>query len=193
MLKECLNKLNISLEWYSPLYEGFKKYNLIDKEKIIKIFLAQTSHESNNYQRLEESFNYTPKRLLEVFGKRIGSIENANSLCKEGKEAIANFVYGGRLGNLKDEGYKYRGRGIIQLTGKNNYERFSKYLNIDLVNNPNILITDKNIIVEVALAFFKLNKLFDINDIEKSTKIINGGLNGLSDRIKRYEKIKDIY
>ena len=113
--KEQLEKIGIEEKWLEPLNNAFIKYHITDiNEKAM--FLAQTTHESNNYKRLEESFNYSPKRLFEVFRKRVGSFENAKKLCNEGSKAIADFVYGGRLGNAKDEGYKYRGRGIIQLT-----------------------------------------------------------------------------
>ena len=137
LTKEQIIKIGINEKWLEPLNNAFIKYHVTDiNEKAM--FLAQTTHESNNYKRLEESFNYSPKRLFEVFRKRVGTLENAKKLCNEGAKAIADFVYGGRLGNAKDEGYKYRGRGIIQLTGKNNYEYYGKKINIDLVNNPNL-------------------------------------------------------
>ena len=117
---EQLTKIGIADKWLEPLNSAFKKYAITDiNEKAM--FLAQTTHESNDYKRLEESFNYRPERLFEVFKKRVGTIEKAKELCSKGSEAIANFVYGGRLGNAKDEGYKYRGRGIIQ------YERLCYY------------------------------------------------------------------
>ena len=133
--KETIEKLNINTKWLTPLNNTLNKYNIKDKKEIA-MFLAQTTHESNNYKRLEESFRYTPQRLFDVFKKRVGSLEKAKELCLQGAEAIGNFVYGGRLGNGQDEGYKYRGRGIIQLTGKNNYKNYGKKINADLVNNP---------------------------------------------------------
>ena len=151
---------------------------------------------SVNYKRLEESFNYTPKRLLEIFKKRVGTLDNAKRLCSEGAEAIANFVYGGRkdLGNEKDEGYKYRGRGIIQLTGKNNYAYYGKKLNIDLVNNPD-LAKEPDTAMEIAMLFWKEKGcgLFAKNgDVKAVTRLINGGYNGLADRQKRFERILKI-
>lgn len=123
--KDILDRLNINLKWLEPLNNAFKKYNITDIKEAA-MFLAQTTHESNNYKRLEESFRYTPQRLFDVFKKRVGSLENAKKLCLQGAESIGNFVYGGRLGNGQNEGHKYRGRGIIQLTGKNNYINYGK-------------------------------------------------------------------
>ena len=123
--REQLIKIGIDEKWLGIINNAFIKYHITDiNEKAM--FLAQTTHESNDYKRLEESFNYKPERLFEVFRKRVGSLEDAKKLCNEGAKSIADFVYGGRLGNAKDEGYKYRGRGIIQLTGKNNYEYYGK-------------------------------------------------------------------
>ena len=194
MLKiEQLEKIGINEKWLEPLNKAFEKYSITDtNEKAM--FLAQTTHESNNYKRLEESFNYKPERLFEVFKKRVGSLENAKKLCDEGAKAIADFVYGGRLGNAKDEGYKYRGRGIIQLTGKNNYEYYGKKINIDLVNNPD-LAKEPNEAIEIALLFWQEKKCglyAKMGDVRTVTKLINGGYNGLEDRIRRFELIKNI-
>lgn len=191
--KEHLIKMCIEDKWIEPLNNAFIKYGITDiNEKAM--FLAQTTHESNDYKRLEESFNYTPKRLFEVFKKRVGTLENAKKLCSEGSKAIADFVYGGRLGNSKDEGYKYRGRGIIQLTGKNNYEYYGKKINIDLVNNPD-LAKEPNAAMEIAMLFWKekgLGLFAKKGDVKAVTKLINGGYNGLDDRQKRFNKILEI-
>ena len=191
--KEHLIKICIEDKWIEPLNNAFIKYGITDiNEKAM--FLAQTTHESNDYKRLEESFNYTPKRLFEVFKKRVGTLENAKKLCSEGSKAIADFVYGGRLGNSKDEGYKYRGRGIIQLTGKNNYEYYGKKINIDLVNNPD-LAKEPNAAMEIAMLFWKekgLGLFAKKGDVKAVTKLINGGYNGLDDRQKRFNKILEI-
>ena len=191
--KEQIIKIGIDDKWLEPLNKDFEKYDITDiKEKAM--FLAQTSHESNNYKRLEESFNYSPKRLFEVFKKRVGTLENAKDLCSKGAKAIADFVYGGRLGNAKDEGYKYRGRGIIQLTGKNNYEYYGKKLNIDLVNNPD-LAKESNEAIEIALLFWiekECGLYAKLGDVKTVTKLINGGYNGLDDRQKRFDNILKI-
>lgn len=190
---EQLTKIGIADKWLDTLNNAFKKYSITDiNEKAM--FLAQTAHESNDYKRLEESFNYRPERLFQVFKKRVGTIEKAKELCSQGSEAIANFVYGGRLGNAKDEGYKYRGRGIIQLTGKNNYKYYGEKLNIDLVNSPD-LAKEPNIAIEIALLFWKekgCGLLARNGDVKGVTKLINGGYNGLEDRQNRFDSILKI-
>lgn len=194
MLNEnILEKIGINKKWLDPLNNAFNKYNITDTKEAA-MFLAQTTHESNNYKRLEESFNYTPPRLYDVFKKRVGSLENAKQLCLQGAEAIANFVYGGRLGNAEDEGYKYRGRGIIQLTGKSNYKKYGKKINVDLVNNPDLAKKTNNEI-EIALLFWQergCSLLACQGDVKGVTKLINGGYNGLEDREERYKKILKI-
>ena len=191
--KEQITKIGIEEKWLEPLNNAFIKYHITDiNEKAM--FLAQTTHESNDYKRLEESFRYSPKRLFEVFRKRVGSFENAKKLCNEGAKAIADFVYGGRLGNAKDEGYKYRGRGIIQLTGKNNYANYGKKLNIDLVNNPH-LAKEPDTAIEIALLFWQEKECglyAKMGDVKTVTKLINGGYNGLADRQKRFDSILKI-
>lgn len=191
--KEQLEKIGINEKWLDTINNAFKKYFVIDKNEIA-MFLAQTTHESNDYKRLEESFNYRPERLFQVFKKRVGTIEKAKELCSQGSEAIANFVYGGRLGNSQDEGYKYRGRGIIQLTGKNNYKYYGEKLNIDLVNSPD-LAKEPNIAIEIALLFWKekgCGLLARNGDVKGVTKLINGGYNGLEDRQNRFDSILKI-
>ena len=191
--KEQLIEIGIDEKYLEPLNNAFKKYAITDtNEKAM--FLAQTTHESNDYKRLEESFRYTPQRLFEVFRKRVGSLDNAKKLCSQGAKAIADFVYGGRLGNAKDEGYKYRGRGIIQLTGKNNYKYYGNKLNIDLVNNPH-LAKEPDTAIEIALLFWKEKECglyAKMGDVKTVTKLINGGYNGLDDRQKRFDSILKI-
>lgn len=193
LTEKQLIEIGIEEKWLEPLNNAFTKYHITDiNEKAM--FLAQTTHESNNYKRLEESFNYRPERLFEVFKKRVGTLENAKKLCLQGAKEIADFVYGGRLGNAKDEGYKYRGRGIIQLTGKNNYEYYGKKINIDLVNNPD-LAKESNAAMEIALLFWKekgCGMFAKMADVKTVTKLINGGYNGLADRQKRFNKILTI-
>ncbi|AGA66994.1 endolysin glycoside hydrolase [Brachyspira pilosicoli P43/6/78] len=189
-IKKYLSALNIDSSWESILKKYLLAYN-ITKEKDIKMFLAQTSHESLSYKRLEESFKYRPEVLIKVFPKYFKTLEEAKDILYRGDEALANRVYGGRLGNNFDEGYKYRGRGIIQLTGKSNYIYYGKLLNIDLVNNPDWLL-ERNVAVNVACCYWINRGLLSIDDIRKATKKINGGYNGLEDRIKRYKKIENL-
>lgn len=188
-LSKCLSTLKISNEWLDILHKSLNDYG-ITKDYDVKMFLAQTSHESMNYSRLEESFKYKPETLLKIFKKYIKDIEDAKQLLSQGAEAVANRVYGGRLGNAKNEGYKYRGRGIIQLTGKTNYLNYSKLVGADLVKNPD-LAKNKDIAIQIACCYY-VNRGCLGKSIKDCTKLINGGLNGLEDREKRFNMLEVI-
>ena len=161
-------------------------------------FFAQTAHETGGFRLFEESLNYSADRLLAIFPKYFRS--NAIALAYARKpEKIANRVYANRMGNgdeASGDGWKYRGRGAIQLTGKSNYEAFSKHIkNDEIVNNPNIVAEQFSF--ESALFFFERNNLWRIADrglddktITQLSIRINGGYNGLSDRIKLTNKYK---
>jgi predicted chitinase len=171
-------------------------------------FLAQLAHESGRFTKLRESLSYsTAARIVEVFGTNHSAkvtLEEAEELTKK-QEALAERVYG--LGNPKKaaefkhtvegEGFKYRGRGLIQLTGKANYERFGKHpdIKLDLVAKPE-LAEDPFIAVQLAVAFWKergLSALADADDVKTITKRINGGTHGLADRKKLLAAAKDIW
>ncbi len=153
-------------------------------------FLAQCHHESGGFKATSENLNYSKEGLLKIFPKYFTSAL-ALSYARN-PEKIANRVYANRLGNgieASGDGYRFRGRGFIQLTGKDNYLAFSKWINDSkIMDNPS-LVAEKYAI-ESALFFFKKNKIFSmcdfINDtsIKYVTKAINGGANGLMDRIK---------
>lgn len=138
--------------------------------------LAQIQAESGFIPQ-SENLNYTPDRLFELFGKgnkfgntaRIQSLKDAEKLVAQGPEAVANLIYGGRLGNAEDEGFMYRGRGLIQLTGKDNYARMGKMLGVDLVNNPD-LASDPKIAAQIAAAYFASKKNVDLTDIDAVTR-----------------------
>lgn len=134
--------------------------------------LAQIAAESGGVAK-SENLNYTPDRLLKVFPKYIKDLDDARALIKQGPEAIANRVYGGRMGNTADEGYRYRGRGIIQLTGKSNYEKFGKMIGVDLVNNPD-LANDPEVAQMLAVAYFKdkQQKGVNLSDIKQVGKAV---------------------
>jgi putative chitinase len=178
---------------------------IFDKYKIntilrISHFLAQCAHESGNFSVKQENLNYSAKRLQEVFGKYFTT--HAKALLYERKPVkIASLVYGNRMGNGDEqsiEGYKYRGRGYIQLTGKNNYLLFDKSLNesgleIDIIGNPDLVATTYPLIS--AAWFFNKNNLNEIADlggtkeiITRVTKKVNGGTHGLDSRISYFNK-----
>lgn len=151
-------------------------------------FMAQCHHESGGFRYTEENLNYSDKALLAVFGKYY----TKDLAIKEARkpELIANRVYGNRMGNdSPGDGWKHRGRGFIQLTGKDNYKAFSEYIGVDCVANPELVSTTYP--YESALWFFDKNNLWCIADlgienyvIRKITRRINGGFNGISDRIE---------
>lgn len=152
-------------------------------------FFAQTSHETGGYKLFSENLNYSAEGLQKTFGKYFTK-ELATSYAKQ-PEKIANRVYSSRMGNgdeASGDGWKYRGRGALQLTGKDNYIAFSKYLNKpEIITNPDLVATDYSF--DSAMFFFDKNKLWSICDkgvddatILALTKRINGGTNGLEDR-----------
>lgn len=156
-------------------------------------FFGQTAHESGGFTILTESLNYSAGRLLEIFGKYFTDIEMANDY-ERNPEKIANRVYGNRMGNGDEDsgdGYRYRGRGALQLTGRNNYQEFADYMDRqDIMENPDLVSTE--FIFESAIFFFNKNKLWTICDdgisdnvILRLTKKINGGTHGLEDRTNR--------
>jgi len=133
--------------------------------------LAQIKAESN-FKPQSENLNYSGKTLMKLFPKKFKSQDEADALAAQGPEAISNFIYGGRMGNAGDEGYKYRGRGLIQLTGKDNYSKFSKLIGVDLVKDPD-LANDPEVAEKIAVAYFKeASKKYDLSDIKQTGKAV---------------------
>ena len=140
--------------------------------------LAQVKGESGDFKPKSENLNYSPERLLQVFPGKVKSIEDAKRIVAGGPEAIGNLVYGGRMGNAADEGYKYRGRGLIGLTGKDNYAKFGKLVGVDLVKNPD-LANDPEVAKKIVVAYFKEaqkkgTNLADINSVGKAVGYATG-------------------
>lgn len=176
--------------WVNAMNDVFPKYG-IDNPKRIAAFVAQCGHESGGWRVFEENLNYSAKSLDAVFPKYfVKAGRNAEEYARK-PEKIANVVYAGRMGNTNDgDGFKYRGRGPIQLTGKDNYNAFGRDFGMDL-SNPDIVATDKKISLMSAIWFWNknsLNTLADAGDIKAMTKRINGGFIGLEDRIHHYEQ-----
>ena len=158
-------------------------------------FFGQTAHETGEYKTFSENLNYSSDGLKKIFGKYFPN--NLNESYAKQPEKIANRVYGSRMGNgdeTSGDGWKYRGRGALQLTGKANYEAFSKFLNKpEIMTNPDLVSTDYSF--ESAIFFFEKNKLWEICDkgvnkdtILALTKRINGGTHGLEDRVTKTMK-----
>jgi len=162
-------------------------------------FLAQSGHESGGFKAVTENLNYGAKGLRGVFGKYFTT--DAKALEYERKpEKIANLVYGNRMGNGTEatgEGFKFRGRGYIQLTGKANYQLFDKVVAEDLIANPDLVATKYPLLS--AAWFFHKNGLHKIADegatdsvVTKITKRVNGGTNGLADRLKHFKEFYNL-
>lgn len=157
-------------------------------------FLSQCAHESANFKAVSENLNYSAQGLKRTFPKYFTG--NLNESYARKPEKIASRVYGGRMGNGDEstkEGFKFRGRGYIQLTGKNNFKRFSDFIGEDVVVNPDLVATKYPL--TSAGFFFYSNKLWSICDkgatdavVTELTKRINGGTNGLADRISKFKK-----
>jgi len=140
--------------------------------------LAQIQAESGGVAR-SENLNYSPEQLLKTFPKHVKSMEDAQQLVAQGPEAVGNRVYGGRMGNQANEGFMYRGRGLIQLTGKDNYAKYGRLLGLDLINNPD-LANDPKVAQDIAVAYFNEAKkrgtnLSDIGDIGKAVGYVDPG------------------
>ena len=157
-------------------------------------FLAQCSHESGGFKAVSENLNYSADGLKKIFPKYFPG--NLNESYAKQPEKIASRVYGSRMGNGDEstkEGYKFRGRGYIQLTGKSNYEAFTKFIGEDCIANPDLVATKYPL--ASAAFFFNKNGLWSICDkgaddatFTAVTKRVNGGTIGLADRIKHFKE-----
>jgi putative chitinase len=162
-------------------------------------FLGQCSHESGGFKSVSENLNYSAKRLLEIFPKYFKQPGLAESYARK-PELIASRVYGGRMGNGPEptrEGYKFRGRGYLQCTGKSNYAEFDKFVDEDILANPDLVATKYPLVS--AAWFFHKNGLVSICDrgistevITQLTKRINGGIIGLDHRLSETNKFAKI-
>ena len=170
-----------------------EKFNITTNLRLAH-FLAQASHESGGFKLTVENLNYSSKGLLGTFPKYFTPVLAEQYVRKP--EAIASRVYGGRMGNGAEatkEGYKFRGRGYIQLTGKDNYIAFDKFVPEDILSNPDLVSTKYPLMS--AAWFFDKNGLWSVCDkgaddttVTAVTKRVNGGYNGLADRIKHFNE-----
>jgi putative chitinase len=160
-------------------------------------FLAQLAHESGQFTVISENLNYSATGLQKVFKKYFPTPELANAYAKQ-PQRIANRVYANRMENGPEEsgdGWKYRGRGFIQLTGKRNYRLCGAALGINLLEDPDYVSRSPIGAIETALWFWTVNNLntfADRDDIKGQTFKINGGSNGLAERLKYYENAKRV-
>ena len=169
------------------------KFNITNNLRLAH-FLSQCGHESGGFKAVSENLNYSADGLKKIFGKYFPG--NLNESYAKQPEKIASRVYGNRMGNgdeASKEGYKFRGRGYIQLTGKANYTKFTQFIGEDCVSNPDLVATKYPL--ASAAFFFDSNKLWAICDrgaddatVTSVTKRVNGGTLGLSDRIKHFKE-----
>lgn len=170
------------------------KFNITNPLRLAH-FLAQCSHESGNWKAVSENLNYSADGLMKIFPKYFPTKALAESYARK-PEAIASKVYGARMGNGAEptkEGYKFRGRGYIQLTGKDNYTAFDKFVDDNILENPD-LVAQKYPLMSAAF-FFNANNLWSICDkgagddvVTALTKRVNGGTIGLADRLKHFKE-----
>ena len=197
-LNEVLPKLSDEkiVSWYAELATQLPDYHINSIERVA-MFLAQTTHESGDYTTLHENLNYSAKGLMTTWPKRFDAAKAA--ACERKPEMIANVVYSGRMGNGNEasgDGWKYRGRGILQITGHDNYLQFSKDMFGDarFLDTPYLLEMESDA-VKAACWFWRrnhLNELADKGDMKNVTLRINGGIAGLDDRQARYDRILPI-
>jgi len=166
----------------------------IDGPLRLSHFLSQCAHESGNFKFVKENLNYSADGLRKIFPKYFPTIEAANKYARQ-PEKIANKVYGSRMGNgdeASGDGFKFRGRGYIQLTGKDNYAAFDKFVDDDIMANPDLVATKYPL--TSAAFFFHKNKLWEVCDrghsddvVTAVTKRVNGGTHGLADRQDKFD------
>ena len=178
---------------FDTLIEKMKKGN-INTPKRIAHFLAQGCYETGGFKHFKENLNYkTPSNLMNVYGRKFKNKQHASEYLRNPRK-LGNYVYGGRDGNnASEDGYKYSGKGFFHLTFKNNYKRYAKKLNVDIVNNPELVSDDPGINIDTGVLYWNdnnLNKYADKNDMEAICKKINGKkCKSISERTQTYNKI----
>jgi putative chitinase len=183
---EQLKKLRIDPVWVDALNETFLRFNILDKNAQAA-FIGQCGHECGNFRILEENLNYKAATLMRLWPKRFPTLEVANAYAGNPKK-IANMVYANRMGNRDEssgDGYRFRGRGCIQLTGHTNYFHAGKALGVDFVMNPDLVATPKYAALTAGWFWdtHKINAPAIAGDHNRVTKLINGGTIGIADRI----------
>ena len=193
-------------ELFLPFLQGALKAYEITTPRRMAGFLSQISHESGRLETLEESLNYSADALIKMFGRHRISEADARKYGrtagqKANQEAIANLIYGGEwgkknLGNfLWGDGWRFRGRGLKQLTGRSNYDRCGAAIGEDLLNRPERLLMPVNAALSAGW-FWKtngLNEIADRADVPKMTKVINGGALGLTERTALFNQAIGVF
>jgi putative chitinase len=193
MLEAQLLALGIEGKWFEPLQETFEKYQ-INTPKRQACFIGQCMHESGGFKFLKENLNYSAKALMATWPSRFPDMDTAEKYERQ-PEKIAGKVYNGRMGNTSpEEAAAFIGRGLIQLTGKDNYMAFGEAIGEDLVSNPQLVEQPRYAALSAGWFWNKrgLNALADAMDVTTMTVRINGGRIGIDDRIAKINKAIDI-
>ena len=188
MTADQLAAMDIDAKWLEPLMAAFNRYE-INTPLRQAAFIGQCQHESGNFKTLQENLNYSKEALCRVWPSRFPTLQDAEPYHRN-PEKIANKVYAGRMGNTEEgDGWKYIGRGVIQLTGKTNYTLAGDALRTDFINTPERVLEPLYAVLTAGWYWNKrnLNKEADAKDYEGMTKKINGGTIGLVDRIKHIQ------
>jgi putative chitinase len=189
MTYDQLDALGIDHKWLGPLEEVFVKYEINTPQRQA-CFMGQCAHESGNFKTLQENLNYSAEGLMKTWPSRFATKEIADQYARQPAK-IAGKVYNGRLGNTsEEEAAQYLGRGLIQLTGKENYGNCGLGIGVDLLSDPALLLDPRYAALSAGWFWNKkgLNGLADAQDYETMTKRINGGLIGLDDRKAKIAK-----
>jgi putative chitinase len=198
MLAKCIKNNKNPQEWYEGLCHQLPQFGIVTPARVAG-FISQCQHESADFTTLIENLNYSDKGLVGTFKKYFPDLETAKPYSRK-PEKIANRVYANRMGNgaeASGDGYKFRGRGLVQLTGRANYTQCSRDLFSDdcLVDNPD-LVTEPEYAILSACWFWHKNHLNDIcdkGDVVLLSKRINGGTLGLADRIHHWNLCIEIF
>jgi len=182
-----LQKLHIGPEWVPALNDTFARFGIATPRQQAG-FIGQCSHECGNFKVLEENLNYRAATLMKLWPKRFPTLEIANEYAGNARK-IANKVYSSRMGNRDEssgDGYRFRGRGAIQLTGHSGYYHAGQALGVDFVKDPDLVATPTYAALTAGWFWstHKCNELAEAADWTGLTKKINGGTIGLADRVK---------
>ena len=186
---------SVLTNFVDPINKVIEEFEINTTERI-SMFLAQVGHESGGLTKLHENLNYKAARLVQIFPKYFRDVDPDDYGGKP--EAIANRVYADRMGNGSEDsgdGYRFRGRGAVQLTGRSNYTACGKDLGIDLETNPDYLETPEGAIRSAAWFWDQhdLNEYADNGDVTMVTKRINGGTIGLEERAELYKEALRVF
>jgi putative chitinase len=182
--------------WFVHITAAIAKYGIVEPVDQA-MFIAQIGHESGGFRVLVENLNYVSNRLVPLFGSRRITQQQASKYGRTAshpanQEAIANIVYGGEWGRINlgntepGDGWQFRGRGLIQITGRSNYRTCGIALGLDLLSIPDTLLQDEYAALSATWFYVSRGCLNHSGDLERITRIINGGLNGLEDRCRRF-------